>query len=26
MLIAIFILERILSEWPNRQLKAGVDE
>ena len=26
MLIAIFILERILSEWPNRQLKAGVDK
>ena len=26
MLIGIFILERILSEWPNRQLKAGVDE
>jgi hypothetical protein len=26
MLIAIFILERILSEWPNRQHKAGVDE
>ncbi|PKG93372.1 hypothetical protein CXF95_27810 [Paraglaciecola sp. MB-3u-78] len=26
MLIGIFILERILSEWPNCQLKAGVDE
>jgi hypothetical protein len=26
MLIGIFILERILSERPNRQLKAGVDE
>ena len=26
MLFAIFMLERILSEWPNRQLKAGVVE
>ncbi len=26
MLVAIFILERLLSEWPNRELKSELDE